>query len=828
MKKEVLGLIFVCAFACAANAYTGAQYLWTGGGDGTTLNVGANWNKDAAPGATDAAQFNTSGTLDLTANADFLAGCGSFQPKDGPLTVNLDLGSCRWKGNAPSSQWAYRFVTGGTAAYPLAVNFTGGVITNMTGLSVGRSHDGGYYGSLNNTAFNISGMDTVFWADYDTTGVGYSGTNNVLTVSDGAFFRSGREIRIGNGEAASNNLLRVTGKGSRLEMRPDSNSSYIGNGGSFNELLFEDGATATKPTYGNTFLGTGAGAHGNRVTIRSGASVAFSAENGNGTFSVGSDGSDDNVLAVSNGSFRVTALTLGNSASGTDGACGNKAYFGDGAQGVCGNHLYVGDISLCDSNALYAAGTDTLLAVTSYDLWLGRNGCGNQVSVSDGATLRINRSVNIGSSGDANGATCGTGFGNVLNVSGKGTILQAMGNGTGYFHLGGTNNTVAATDGGCVCVGTHARIGAGADSWSNRLSVVDSRLGVSNQMSVGGWAGSSFNCVDITGQDASAYIRCGLTIGGGAGANSNLVFIADGAVVTSAVYTTWDCKARVGYNATAVGNRMVVSNATFYTGTKDELVVNGSGCGNALEAVDGAKVIVGHSFRCGSDASSCYGLIRAAGEGTVLTNTQYHLTVNGHHNGVSIEDGAKMFIKSTMDFGASGAAHSNNFLRIVNGGFFNYGSETLKLQNKAKLIWKGAKSQIRVASFAMLNDGEIEMKADKDGLAAFGPEYQTYLLNNDWTPSVKKITVDVSEYLKENRKGVFTIMKSGQNRSCRTIGSTELSAQSAETIAAVNKAFADRIEFIPDGCGKVESVDMTKSKIVVSVKKRMGMALIVR
>ena len=827
MKNEVLGLIFVCAFAFAANAYTGAQYLWTGGGDATTLNDGANWNKSGAtPGATDAAQFNTSGTLNLTANADFLAGCGSFQPKNGPLTVNLDLGDYRWKGNAPSSQWAYRFVAGGTAAYPLTVNFTGGVITNVTSLSVGRSHDGNYYGSLNNTAFNISGAGTVFWANYDTTGVGYSGTNNVLTVSDGAFFRSGREIQIGNGAAASNNLLRVTGAGSAMEMRPDGNSSYIGNGGSFNELLFEENATATKSNVGDTYLGNGAGAHGNRVTILSGASAVFSDKNGNGTLSVGNGGSDDNVLVVSNGSFQAIALLIGCSASGTDAACGNKAYFGDAAQGTVGNHLTVGSAALCDSNELHVAGAGTVLRTTNYDIGLGVRGWGNRVFVSDGATLQANRSVSVGCTGDYNGATCGTGCGNVLNVAGKGSLLLSRGNSVGYFQLGGTNNTVAAADGGCVCVGTHARIGAGAGSWSNCVSIADARLVVSNQMLVGGWERSSFNRVDIAGQDASAYFRCGLTIGGGAGANSNLVFIADGAVVTNAVYTTWDCKARVGYNAAAVGNRMVVSNATFYTGTKEELVVNGLGRGNVLEAIDGAKVIVGQSFRCGSDASSCYGLIRAAGEGSVLTNTQYHLYVDGHHNGVSIEDGAKMYIKNAMVIGSSGAAHTNNFLRIANGGFFNYGSDALELYNDAKLIWEGSRSKMRVSTLKV--DGELEFVADEDGLADFGPVYETYLLNNDWTPRVKKITVDVRKYLENNRAGTFTILRSGDNRTCRTAGGTDLKTQSAETIAAVNKAFADRIEFIPEGCGKVESVDMTKSKIVVSVKKQMGLMLIVR
>ena len=71
-NRKILCFTSTCALSLAASAYTGAQYLWTGSGDGTTLNRGANWNKSgAAPGAPDSAQFYTTGTLDLTADEDF-------------------------------------------------------------------------------------------------------------------------------------------------------------------------------------------------------------------------------------------------------------------------------------------------------------------------------------------------------------------------------------------------------------------------------------------------------------------------------------------------------------------------------------------------------------------------------------------------------------------------------------------------------------------------------------------------------------------------------------------------------------------------------------
>ena len=823
-NRKILCFTSTCALSLAASAYTGAQYLWTGSGDGTTLNSGANWKSGAAPGATDSAQFYTTGTLNLKADADFPAGSASLQPNGGPLTVNLDLGSHAWNGNAPADTWGYRFVAGGTASHPLTVNFTGGVISNMTSLSVGRQHDGGYYGGTGNTAFSISGAGTVFWAAYDDTGIGYSGTNNVLTVSDGAFFRSGRAIIVGSGAAASNNLLHVTGTGTRMEMRPTGDASYFGKDGSHNEVLFEDHAVIIKSNNGVTYLGDGSGAHDNRVTVRSGASAAFSNASGEGSLLVGSNGGDDNAVVVSNGTLKAGTLSLGYSAgSGGDGACGNRAHFGDGAQGDFVNHLSVGVSALCDSNELHVAGAGTLVRTKNYDFSLGVDGRDNRAFVSDGATLRANRSTFIGC---AENAVVGKGGGNVLRVTGPGAVFHSAGNGSGTFNLGGTNNAVVVSDGGVLASATDARLGAGAGSVSNDLLVADASLAVSNRLFVGGSANSSFNRWTLTGADAYAYLRCGLEIGSGSGANSNLVCIADGAVVTSAVYTAWDCRARVGANASAVGNRMVVSNATFFTGPKDELVVNGSGSGNQLEALDGAKVIVQQSFRCGLNDASCYGLIRAAGEGTVLTNTQYHLKVAGHHNGISIEDGAKMYIQREMT-----VAGSNSYLRVANGGFYNFSSQTLVMGSQTKLIWEGSKSTARITSFSMAGENELEFVADKDGLAAFGPVYETYLLNSDWTPTVKKIKVNLEKYLKANgSKATFTILKSGDNRTCRVVGTTSggLQGQPAETIAAVNKAFRDMIEVTPADCVRDISVDMAHSKITITAKRTNGFAVIVR
>ena len=147
-----------------------------------------------------------------------------------------------------------------------------------------------------------------------------------------------------------------------MEMRPTGDASYFGKDGSHNEVLFEDNAVITNSNSGATYLGHGPGAHDNRVTVRSGASAAFANAYGQGSLLVGSGGGDDNAVVVSNGTLTAPSLSLGYSAGGDgDGACGNRAHFGDGARGDCAYHLDVGRPALCDSNELLVAGAGSLV-----------------------------------------------------------------------------------------------------------------------------------------------------------------------------------------------------------------------------------------------------------------------------------------------------------------------------------------------------------------------------------------------------------------------------------------------------------------------------------
>ena len=179
-----------------------------------------------------------------------------------------------------------------------------------------------------------------------------------------------------------------------------------------------------------------------------------------------------------------------------------------------------------------------------------------------------------------------------------------------------------------------------------------------------------------------------------------------------------------------------------------------------------------------------------------------------------------MYIQKEMYIGTDGVpSATNNCLKIINGGFYNYSSQPMYIYNHGRLVLGGSHGEFVVSSLHMTNDGEIDFVFDADGIAACGPKYESYLLNNDWTPSVGRITIDATSYVNKrtNSKRTFTVFRSVYDRNIRTQSGTELFAQSPDRIAAVNQAFRDRIVCTPAECVTVTKVDMLHSTIEVEV-----------
>ena len=833
MKPTILQALVICLAASAANA---ADVTWPGGsGD---LASAAAWGRDVVPGASDKVFVCGTGSWSLTASGNFAAGHLGVYPDNGPLTLNVDLGEHAWTGAwTGTGDWGHRFILNGKTDYPLSIAFRG-VYSSFTGLGIGVNANG-YGGSgFSNAAVEFTGEGTSFTGGNEDTQVGVAGTNNALIVSGGAHVASGRALCLGSA-AGSNNRFRVTGAGSVFTSRGDGNYNKIGNASSGNTVEVEDGARFEQATSSFFAIGAGVGACNNTFSV-SGGTVDVA---GASSFFVGY-GTDNfgNKLSVSNSSFSAYGLYVGHAS----GCAGNEAHVGGGSAVNTRSHVAIGSNAASSGNLLAVEGEGTVFSNQTYDVTVGEYGLRNVLRVKGGAGMWTQRALYVGAKAGA--------ADNMMEVSGEGSWFATRDNQTVVGGAGATNNAFLVA-GGAMFTNNNARVNIGdANAVSNSVAVDGSGTGffVGNYVTVGLGGGASGNRFTVSG-GAYAELARGFLVGAANGACSNVVEILDGAVVDTlkdySATTTWQTYLTTGPQSTAdgyddatiVGNGIVVSNASLIaTGPSraPEFLVNYRGTGGYLKALDGAFVCPNQSFSlgCGSKNAS-HGLIYAAGEGTVLSNRQYHLRVGygnsgGHDNTVWIENGAKMYIQKEMHFGSDSVpSATNNCIKIVNGEFYNSGSDSLWLYNHSRLVWGGSRSQVRISTLRVTNGGRMRFEFDEDGIAPFGPLHESYLLTPEFVPTVDEIVIDASKYVKNpanSGRRTFAIYRSENNRNVRTSNGLELSAQSQAVKEAVNEAFRARIRCIPGGCVSVTKVDMVTSTIEVAVKVPRGMIITFR
>src|SRR5260221_14598326 len=75
--------------------------------------------------------------------------------------------------------------------------------------------------------------------------VGNTGPNNYLQISNGSGLTNAATCYIGNNSNANQNTLLVSDTGSVFKGTPFATGLYIGNAGSYNQLVVSNGAAAT-------------------------------------------------------------------------------------------------------------------------------------------------------------------------------------------------------------------------------------------------------------------------------------------------------------------------------------------------------------------------------------------------------------------------------------------------------------------------------------------------------------------------------------------------------------------------------------------------------
>ena len=397
-----------------------------------------------------------------------------------------------------------------------------------------------------------------------------------------------------------------------------------------------------------------------------------------------------------------------------------------------------------------------------------------------------------------------------------------------------SNNLFLVRNGGRAHL---ARFVVGVAGSNNRVSVEEGGSLCATDETVIGETFGSFNTFSV-GEGVRVDFRK-VKIGYGNGSCSNLLLISSGAMVTNGQPFVVGTSAIID-PASAVGNGIVVSNAVVYgsmdeTGS-EEVTINAYGTGGYLKVVDGGKFYANQSFSVGGSVnvkdifSDCsHGLIEVSGPGSLIQSLRYHFAIGrfGHDNTLRIADGGQYIVPGEMIVGSEHVGSTNNLLHIRNGSLTNDTPKTLCLYNNSRIRWEGSRSSIRVSSLASFQKGELEFVFDEDGIAPFGPVYETFLIDADHQPTVGKIRIDATKYVRNpgSRTKTFTLLRSERDRQCRVVG-TDANLPS-EDFAAINERIRNLIECEPAGLVTVTKVDMQHSRIEVKVQKS-GPIIVIR
>ena len=416
--------------------------------------------------------------------------------------------------------WGNIGYAGGANSNTVLVTGAGSVWSNGSDLSVGI---GGSFNRLtitnggtvinaganiggNNNAVVVTGAGSV-WSNSSSLSVGASGTNNQLTVVNGAQVIVGGGISVGNGATTSGLLyasnafitsvgLGIGGRGSGVTLVSNtvwnlgSGALTWGGAGAFGDTLVIDATSAITNIVGLTLALTNTTFHMTNSSAKlvieglTTNQLQFSPA-GMGGLTVGTSGSSNTTLLISNYTLNTTATS----------------YIGNGS----------------GRNTIVVTGPGAMWTSTN-DLQVGYSGTGNQLTITNGGTVF-----------DANGYI-GYGYGvqsNVVMVTGSGSIWSNSGDLAVGYYGGGSQLTI--TNGGAV-FDANGYVGeCGFGSGSALVSGSGSIWSNSGVLWVAGTSGSGGDTLTLTdnGTVAATNVFVGYT-GGAPLPTGNAITISGG------------------------------------------------------------------------------------------------------------------------------------------------------------------------------------------------------------------------------------------------------------------------------------------------------------
>ncbi len=519
-----------------------------------------------------------------------------------------------------------------------------------------------------------------------TLGGNTAAAGNQLLITNGGTLSVTGTSYIGTNSTTSNNLAVVSGPGSIWTTSGDlqirsferGNQLVISNGGTvvsansylvsaFNAAL----VTGVGSLWTSTNLGVGGNGNGNQLVVSNGGMV----DTINGT--IGGTLSGENVAVVTGaGSLwtNTSELTVGDY-----GSWRNQLVVSNGGTVRTGRG-YVGRDNFSPAldsreNVAVVTGAGSIWE-NRLELFVGLQGSGNQLLVSDGGTVAsISGTIGYGDSLDPS-----FGNNNLALVTGAGSLWTN----SGHLYVGdfGSGNQLVVSNGGVVAA-EFSDVGSSGDNnvalvtgagslWTNSSGLRVGDNGDGNQLVVSnggtvrnteGYVGTfgNNNVALVTGA-GSLWSNSSELYVGVSGSGNQLVVSNGGVVANGSGY--------LGYNSGANDNVVLITGANSLWSNRNDLLIGQLGSGNQLVVSNGSAVQAASGY-VGRFPGSTNNILRLA-NGTLTVASGLTIGTNNMLSGSGAINGTITNFGTITPGNSLGKITVNGSLFLTNSSLMNF------------------------------------------------------------------------------------------------------------------------------------------------------------
>ena len=674
-----------------------------------------------------------------------------------------------------------------------------------------------------------------------TTGlfdIGHLGSSNSLVITNGGDVVIGANGSPGGSSIGSfapgvGNSVEVTGPGSTLSnagifyvgfvgtdglLTVSNQGSFntdnltVGNAGDSNRVVIADGGNVLVRS--NLVISALAGATDNSVSINSGQLTVT-----NGTLNVGAGGLG--TLNVSGGTVRVSNLVATNGANSVINFTGGTIV-SSGTTISNAVDFLIGGTSGSGAEFVAQGGTHLI----RQNLWVGDNGSGNRLIISNGGTV-ANADGYIGyAAGSSNNSVMVTGTNLSGNASTWSNSIITVGNlGSGNSLVISNGGKVEATTGGIGAAtnsSNNSVVVTGADSrWTNadhlyvgfggnanRMVISNGGVtAVSSNSYIGFTVGSSNNSVLVAGTnangDASTW-NSGNLLAVGFEGGGNRLDVSDGGNVSSVFGV-------LGVTTNSSENHVLVTGAKSTWSNFPNFFVGLLGSGNELEISNGGRVESVRSY-IGFEANSSNNTVLVAGthsggDRSTLTNSdELYVGYNGSGNSLTVEGGA--IVANTSGYIGFETNSSNNSVLVTGANSIWTNSEDLHI---------GAIGSSN--SLVISNGGKVSSAESYIGLATNSSNNSVVVTGSGSSWSSAGV-FDIGRVGSGNR---LTLSDDGDVTASNTaIGRAGGSSSNSMLVTGAGSTWTDGASFYVGAEGNGNSLVVSNGGVVTSVEGHIG------